>query len=82
MPQLILERIDLLRNDNLRCLSVIQVEGSRSYKAIAFIRSNPINKHLTKENYSKLCKSLPKTQVFSKNKFSIRKPSKKILIKN
>ena len=84
MPQLILERIDLLGNDNLRCLSVIQVEGSRSYKAIAFIniRSNPRNTRLNTKNYSKLRRSLQQKQVFSKNKFSVRKPARKYFNKN
>jgi len=79
MLQLILERIDLLGNDNLRCLSVIKVEGSHSYKAIAFInsRSNPINTRLNTKNYSTLRRSLQQTQVFSKNKFSVRKPARK-----
>jgi hypothetical protein len=79
MAQLILERIALLGNVNLRCPSVIKVEGSRSYKAIAFIRSksNPRNTRLKTKNYSKLRRSLPQTQVFSKNKFSVRKPARK-----
>jgi hypothetical protein len=79
MPQLILERIDLLGNDNLRCLSVIKVEGSHSYKAIAFINSNsnPRNTRLNTKNYSKLRRSLQQKQVFSKNKFSVRKPARK-----
>jgi len=79
MAQLILERIDLLGDVKLRCLSVIQVEGSRSYKAIAFIRSksNPRNTRLKTKNYSKLRRSLQKSQVFSKNKFPVRKPARK-----
>ena len=69
MPQLILERIDLLGNVNLRCLSVIKVEGSHSYKAITFIRSkgNPRNTLLETKTYSKLPISLLKVKVFSKN---------------
>jgi hypothetical protein len=76
MPQLILERIALLGNVNLRCPSVIKVEGLHSYKAIAFIRSksNPRTSLKTKI-YSKLCISLQKAQVFSKNTFSVRKTS-------
>ena len=79
MAQLILERIDLLRNVNLRCLSVIKVEGSRSYKAIAFInsKSNPRNTRLKTKNYSIVRRSLQQTQVFSKNNFSVRKPARK-----
>jgi hypothetical protein len=69
MAQLILERIDLLGNDNLRCLSVIKVEGSRSYKAIAFIKSesNPKITRLKTRTYSTLCMSLKKRTVFPKN---------------
>jgi hypothetical protein len=76
MPQLILERIALLGNVNLRCPSVIKVEGLHSYKAIAFIRSksNPRTSLKTK-TYSKLRISLQKAQAFSKNKFSVRKTS-------
>jgi hypothetical protein len=75
MPQLILERIDLLGDVNLRCLSVIKVEGSHSYKAIAFIRrkSNPLNTRLKTKTYSKLRISLQQAQFFSKNTFSFRK---------
>jgi len=77
MAQLILERIYLLGDVKLRCLSVIQVEGSHSYKAIAFISSNPRSTRLRTKNYSTLCRSLLKSQVFSKNKFSVREPSRK-----
>jgi len=79
MAQLILERIALLGDVNLRCPSVIKVEGSRSYKAIAFIRSksNPRNTRLKTKNYSIVRRSLQQTQVFSKNKFSVRKPARK-----
>ena len=75
MAQLILERIALLGNVNLRCPSVIKVEESRSYKAIAFIRSksNPRNTRLKTKNYSKLRMSLQKSQLFSETKFSVRK---------
>jgi tRNA U54 and U55 pseudouridine synthase Pus10 len=63
---------------------VIQVEGSRSYKAIAFInsKSNPRNTRLKKKKYSKLRRSLPQTQVFSKNNFTVRKPARKYFNKN
>ncbi len=79
MPQLILERIDLLRHVHLRCLSVIKVEGSCSYKAIAFIssKSNPRSTRLKTKNYSKLRMSLQQAQVFSKNTFSVRTPAQK-----
>ena len=76
MPQLILERIDLLGNDNLRCLSVIKVEGSRSYKAIAFIRRKN-NPRITSLNYSALRMSLQKAQIFSRKTFSVRNPARK-----
>ena len=56
---------------------MIQVEGSRSYKAIAFIEGNPRNTRLNTKNYSTLRRSLKQTQVFSKNKFSVRKPARK-----
>jgi len=75
MAQLILERIDLLGNDNLRCLSVIKVEGLRSYKAIVFIKSesNPKIARLKTRTYSTLCMSLKKRTVFPKNfDFSFR----------
>jgi len=57
----------------------MKVEGSRSYKAIAFINSssNPRNPRLNTKNYSTLRRSLQKAQVFSKNKFSVRKPARK-----
>jgi hypothetical protein len=77
MPQLILERIDLLGNIPLRWLSVVQVEGSRSYKAIAFINGNPRSTRLNTKNYSTLRRSLQQTQVFSENKFSVRNPTRK-----
>ena len=69
MAQLILERIALLGNVNLRCPSVIKVEGSRSYKAIAFIRSksNPKIARLKTRTYSTLRMSLKKRTVFPKN---------------
>jgi hypothetical protein len=57
MSQSISEKIDLLGNVNLRCLSVIKVEGSRSYnKAIAFIRKNDSLKNtgLKAKNYFNL----------------------------
>ena len=79
MPQLILKRIDLLGNIHLRCHSVTKVEGSRSYKAIAFInsKSNPRNTRLNTKNYSTLCISLHQTQVFSGSIFSVREPARK-----
>jgi len=79
MTQLILERIALLGDVNLRCPSVIKVEGSCSYKAIAFIRSksNPRNTRLKAKNYSKLRGSLQKSQLFSENMFSVRKLTRK-----
>jgi hypothetical protein len=82
--QLILERIDLLGDINLRCPSVIKVEGSHSYKAIAFIRSksNPRNTRLKTKNYFTLRRSLQKAQVFLKNTFSVRKPARKNFNKN
>ena len=54
---------------------MIKVEGSRSYKAIAFIssKSNPRSTRLKTKNYSKLRISLQKAQIFSKNMFSVRK---------
>jgi len=69
MLQPLLERIALLGNANLRCHSVIKVEGSHSYKAIAFInsKSNPRNTRLRKKSYSKLRRFLQQKQVFSKN---------------
>jgi hypothetical protein len=56
----------------------MKVEGSRSYKAIAFInsRSNPRNTRLNTKNYSTLRRSLQKAQVFSKKTFSVRKPAR------
>ncbi len=84
MPQLILERIDLLGNVHLRCHSVIKVEGSRSYKAIVFInsKSNPRKTRLNTNNYSTLRRSLQQTQVFFKNRFSVRNPARKFFKKN
>jgi len=51
---------------------VIKVEGLRSYKAIAFIKSkgNPRNKRLKTKTYSALRISLQNTAIFSKNPFS------------
>jgi hypothetical protein len=79
MAQLILERIALLGDVNLRCPSVIKVEGSRSYKAIAFIgsKSNPRNTYLKTKNYSKLRRALQKSQLFCKKMFSFGKPFRK-----
>jgi hypothetical protein len=76
MAQLILEKIDLLGDANLRCPSVIKVEGLHSYKAIAFIRSksNPKASSLKTKTYSKLRISLQKSQLFSENIFSVRNP--------
>ena len=75
MAQLILERIALLGDVNLRCPSVTKVEGSCSYKAIAFIgsKSNPRNTPLETKNYFKLRGSLQKSQLFSEDMFSVRK---------
>jgi hypothetical protein len=56
---------------------VVQVEGSCSYKAIAFINGNPRSTCLNTKNYSTLRRSLQQTQVFLKNKFSVRKPARK-----
>jgi hypothetical protein len=50
---------------------VIKVEGSRSYKAIAFIKSNPRNTRLKTKNYSKLRTSLPQKQIFSERILSV-----------
>ena len=79
MTQLILERIALLGDVNLRCPSVIKVEGSCSYKAIAFIgsKSNPRNTRLKAKNYSQLRGSLQKSQLFSENIFSVGNPIRK-----
>ena len=78
MPQLILERIDLLGDVNLRCPSVMKDEGLHSYKAIAFIRSksNPRITRLKAKTYSKLRVSLQKSQIFSGSIFSVRKTSR------
>jgi hypothetical protein len=67
MPQLILERIGLLGENKLRCPSVIKVEGLRSYKAIAFTKSesNPRITRLKTKTYLTLRTSLKKT-IFSK----------------
>jgi hypothetical protein len=75
MPQLILERIGLLEESKLRCPSVMKVEGLRSYKAIAFIRSgsNPRVTSLETKTYSILRTSLQKAQSFSKITFLVRK---------
>ena len=70
-----IREVDLLGNIQLRWLSVVQVEGSCSYKAIAFINGNPRNTRLNTKNYSTLRMSLQQTQVFSRNKFSVRKPA-------
>jgi hypothetical protein len=53
----------------LRCPSVINVEGLRSYKAIAFIasKSNPRNTCLEAKTYCILCVFLQKITLFSKN---------------
>ncbi len=69
MPLLILERIDLLGDNNLRCPSVIKVEGLRSYKAIAFTKSksNPKIKILKTKTYSTQRASLKKRTIFTKN---------------
>jgi hypothetical protein len=67
MPQLILERIGLLGESKLRCPSVIKVEGLRSYKAIAFTKSNPRITSLKTKTYSTLRTSLQKKTVFSKS---------------
>jgi hypothetical protein len=53
---------------------VIKDEGSRSYKAIAFIKGNPRNTRLKTETYSKLRTSLPQKKIFSENRFSVRTP--------
>jgi hypothetical protein len=47
---------------------VVKVEGLRSYKAIAFIKSkdNPRNKRLKTKTYSALCVSLQKITFFSR----------------
>ena len=72
MPQLILKRIDLLGNDNLRCLPVIQDEGSRSYKAIAFISDgNPKTTRLTTKRYSTLRRSLQQKQFLSESRLLV-----------
>jgi hypothetical protein len=69
-----IKEVDLLGNTQLRWLSVVQVEGSCSYKAIAFINGNQRSTRLKAKSYSTLRKSLQQTQVFLKNKFSVRKP--------
>jgi hypothetical protein len=50
---------------------VIKVEGSRSYKAIAFItaKGNPRNKRLKAKNYSTLRTSLQNAAIFLENSF-------------
>jgi hypothetical protein len=53
-----------------------KVEGSLSYKAIAFIRRKS-NLRITRLNYSTLRRSLQKAQFFSKKTFSVRKPARK-----
>jgi hypothetical protein len=62
---------------------VTKVEGSCSYKAIAFIgsKSNPRNPRLKTKYYSKLSRSLQKSQLFSENTFSVRKSIERILMK-
>ena len=72
-----IREVDLLGNTRLRWLSVVQDEGSRSYKAIAFINGNPRNTRLNTKNYSTLRRSLQQTKFFSRNKFSVRKPARK-----
>jgi hypothetical protein len=64
-----LERIDLLGESKLRCPSVIKVEGLRSYKAIAFTKSesNPRITRLKTKTYSTLRTSLKKKTIFSKS---------------
>jgi hypothetical protein len=64
-----LERIDLLGESKLRCPSVIKVEGLRSYKAIAFTKSesNPRITRLKTKTYSTLRTSLKKKAIFSKS---------------
>ena len=54
---------------------MIKVEGLRSYKGIAFIRSksNPRTARLKAKIYSTLRRSLQRAQIFSKNTFSARK---------
>jgi len=54
MQQLILEKIALLGNVNLRCRSVIKNEGLRSSKAIAFIRSKSGQSRISSETFSYL----------------------------
>ena len=71
LPQ-ILERNKFIRKHQLKVPSVVKVEGSRSYKAIAFIKSNPRNRRLKTRTYSKLRTSLQKPQIFSKKTFSFR----------
>jgi hypothetical protein len=57
---------------------VIQVEGSRSYKAIAFIsKGNPRKTCLKTKNYFTLRRSIQQAQIFSKNKFLVRNPARK-----
>jgi len=69
MPQLILEKIGLLGENKLRCPLVINVEGLRSYKAIAFTKSesNPRIMHLKAKTYSTLRISLKKRTISPKN---------------
>ena len=69
MSLLILERIGLLGDRNLRCPSVIKVEGLRSYKAIAFTKSesNPKITRLKTKTYSTLRTSLKKRTIFPKS---------------
>ena len=69
--------VDLLGNIQLRWLSVVQVEGSHSYKAIAFINSNLRSTRLNTKKHSALRRSLQQAQVFSESIFSVRKPARK-----
>ena len=66
------EKIRLLGRLEIKCGSVVQVEGLRSYKATAFINSKG-NMHLAAKTYSVLCMfPQKKTTIFPKSfKFRI-----------
>ena len=77
-----IREVDLLGNTRLRWLSVVQDEGSRSYKAIAFINGNQRSTLLNTKNYFTLHRSLQQKQVFSEKIFQLERPLEKILTNN
>jgi hypothetical protein len=79
MQQLIIEKIALLGNVNLRCPSVIKNEGLHSPKAIAFIQSKSSQTRIRKEtiNYLVLGAIFQRTVLSQKQK-TIRPLSKNL----